>query len=261
VKIFSIRAASLRRAAVQRSLRLLPWGTNLHLPVSPPAAADWCRRPSGSRRWSATPCRCQITPHWSGLSSRLSHRAQRPKVAPHTLRPRRRDPSHQRLPDPRRPVLPADHAMLAPVAHLIHRGVHLLSRGCRAVTDQGSEASGPRTSPARCRRRTTVASERPLHRGAGQGGGGGGEERRLRLQQQHNSLAATHNQATPCARRHVQGKPTHIQPNGGNHTQCMCSSRFAEADTSLGAPGFAKGHAGPFLRQTKGPQAAAVAAL
>jgi hypothetical protein len=46
-------------------------------------------------------------------------RAQRPKVArkrpPHTLRPRRRDPSHQHLPDPRRPVLPADHAMLAPL--------------------------------------------------------------------------------------------------------------------------------------------------
>jgi hypothetical protein len=70
----------LRRAAVQRSLRLLPLGTNLHLPVSPPPAADWCRRPSGSRRWSPTPCRCQITPHWSELSNRLSQERLAPSV-------------------------------------------------------------------------------------------------------------------------------------------------------------------------------------
>jgi len=45
--------------------------------------------------------------------------AQRPKIArkrpPHTLRLRQRDPSRQRLPDLRRPVLPADHATLAPL--------------------------------------------------------------------------------------------------------------------------------------------------
>jgi transposase len=46
-------------------------------------------------------------------------RAQRPKLGrkrpPHTLRPRQRNPDRQRLPDLRRPVLPASQSVLAPL--------------------------------------------------------------------------------------------------------------------------------------------------